>query len=159
MNSLDALRRMVANYPGGRAALAARLGKSDEVLRKELSGSSTSHKMGLADAEEIATMCHEAGSAGSQGLGTVFSFGAGMLSLPVIDMGAAHHCLRSATAAAVRESADVLVVVTQSQADGSISDNDKREVLREIGQAVAALQGVAAALNAQHAADNAGRAL
>lgn len=158
MNSVDALRRMVANYPGGRAALAARLGKSDEVLRKELSGSSAGHKIGLADAEEIAAMCHEAGSAEAHALGTVFSFGAGMLALPVIDMGDAKHCLSTATAAAVRESADVLVAVTKSKIDGSISDNDKREVLREIGQTVAALQAVAVALKAEHAADNAGRA-
>jgi hypothetical protein len=38
MNSLDALRKMVDHYPGGRAAVALRLGKTDEVLRKELSG-------------------------------------------------------------------------------------------------------------------------
>lgn len=157
MNSLDALRRMVANYPGGRAALAARLGKSDEVLRKELSGSSAHHKMGLADAEEIATMCHEAGSADAHALGTVFNFKAGLLALPVLTMGDERHCLSKATALAVHESADVLLAVTKSKADGSISDNDKAEVLREIGHAVGALQAVAAALKAEHAADKAGR--
>ncbi|WP_046059988.1 phage regulatory CII family protein [Paracidovorax citrulli] len=158
MNSLDALRRMVANYPGGRAALAARLGKSDEVLRKELSGSSTSHKMGLADAEEIATMCHEAGSAGAQGLGTVFSFGSGMLALPVIHASAERRCLRTATFAAVQECADVFTAVTKALADGSISENDRRKVLREVGEAVAEMQGVVVELNAQYAADTAGRA-
>lgn len=158
MNSLDALRRMVANYPGGRAALAARLGKSDEVLRKELSGASTHHKLGLADAEEIATMCHEAGSPEAHALGTVFSFKAGMLILPVVEMGEDKLCLSKATAHAIHESADVLLAVTKSKADGNISDNDKREVLHEIGHAVAALQSVAVALKAEHAADNAGRA-
>lgn len=157
MNSLDALRRMVANYPGGRAALAARLGKSDDVLRKELSGSSSHHKMGLQDAEEIATMCHEARSAEAHALGTVFSFKAGLLTLPVMEMGDERPCLSRATAQAVHESADVLLAVTKSKADGNISDNDRREVRREIGQAVSALQAVAAALDAEHAADNAGR--
>jgi hypothetical protein len=50
-----------------------------------------------------------------------------------------------------------LMVVTRSKSDGSISDNDKKDVLREIGQAVAALQAVAVALKAEHAADNTGR--
>lgn len=152
MNSLDALRRMVANYPGGRAALAARLGKSDEVLRKELSGASAHHKMGLADAEEIATMCHEARSPEAHALGTVFSFRAGMLSLPVVDMRA---CLSGTTANAVHEMADVLLAVTRSTADGNVSDNDRKNVLREVGETVAALQAVVASLEAKHAADNA----
>lgn len=154
MNSIDALRRMVANYPGGRPALAARLGKSDEVLRKELSGASGGHKMGLIDAEEIASMCREVGSPEAHALGTVLSFQAGMLTLPVIDAGGERLCLSRATAQAVHEAADVLLVVTRSKADGNISDNDKRDVLREIGETVAALQKVALALKSEHAADN-----
>ena len=73
MNSLDALRRMIAGYPGGRPALAA----------------------------------------------------------------------------------DVLVAITQSKADGNISDIDRAYVLRERGQTLAAMQEVYAALEAEHAADNA----
>ena len=102
MNSLDALRRMVASYPGGRSALAARMGKSDEVLRKELSGTSVHHKMGLADAEEIAAMCQEVGSPEAHALGTVFSFKAGMLVLPVMELGSERLCLSATTADAVR---------------------------------------------------------
>jgi len=154
MNSLDALRRMVAGYPGGRPALAVRLNKSDEVLRKELSGS-VHHKMGLADAEEIATMCREAGSPDAHALGTIFSFRAGMLALPAAPAGAGPRCLTRATATAVHEVADVLLAVTKSKADGNVSDNDRAEVMREIGHTVTALQEVYAALEAEHAADNA----
>ena len=154
MNSLDALRRMVAGYPGGRPALAVRLNKSDEVLRKELSGS-VHHKMGLADAEEIATMCREAGSPDAHALGTVFSFHAGMLALPASPAAGAARCLTRATATAVHEVADVLLAVTKSKADGNVSDNDRAEVMREIGHTVTALQEVYAALEAEHAADNA----
>lgn len=51
------------------------------------------------------------------------------------------------------------LAVTRSKADGNVSDNDndKRDVLREIGEAVMALQAVAVALVAEHAADNKGR--
>lgn len=152
MNSLDALRRMVAGYPGGRPALAVRLNKSDEVLRKELSGS-VHHKMGLADAEEIATMCREAGSPDAHALGTIFSFRAGMLALP--DCPTGERCLVRAASAAVHEVADVLVAITTAKADGNISDNDRAYVLREVGQTLAAIQAVHAALEAEHAADNA----
>lgn len=154
MNSLDALRRMVAGYPGGRPALAVRLNKSDEVLRKELSGS-VHHKMGLADAEEIATMCREAGSPDAHALGTIFSFHAGMLALPAAPVAGGTRCLTRATATAVHEVADVLLAVTKSKADGNISDNDRAYVLREVGQTLAAIQAVHAALEAEHAADNA----
>jgi len=154
MNSLDALRRMVAGYPGGRPALAVRLNKSDEVLRKELSGS-VHHKMGLADAEEIATMCREAGSPDAHALGTIFSFHAGMLALPAAPAVGGARCLTRAAATAVHEVADVLVAITQSKADGNISDNDRAYVLREMGQTLAAMQEVYAALEAEHAADNA----
>lgn len=157
MNSLDALRRMVASYPGGRSALAVRMGKSDEVLRKELSGTSVHHKMGLADAEEIASMCQEVGSPEAHALGTVFSFKAGMLVLPVMELGSDRLCLSATTADAVREAADVLMAVTHSKADGNVSDNDKRYVLRELGEALVALQKVAVALVVEHAADNKGR--
>lgn len=155
MNSLDALRRMVAGYPGGRPAMAVRLNKSDEVLRKELSGSSAHHKMGLADAEEIATMCREAGSPDAHALGAIFSFHAGMLALPAASAGAGPRCLTRAAATAVHEVADVLVAIAQSKADGNISDNDRAYVLREMGQTLAAMQEVYAALEAEHAADNA----
>lgn len=154
MNALDALRRMVANYPGGRAALATRLNKSDEVLRKELSGVSPSHKMGLADAEEIASMCREAGSAEAHALGTVFSFNAGMLALPEAQPGA-EKCLSKSAAIAVRECADVLMATTMAKADNNVSDNDKRVVQREIAEAVAALLAVQQSLDAEHAADSA----
>jgi hypothetical protein len=157
MNSLDGLRRMVANYPGGRAALAVRLGKSDEVLRKELSRASAHHKMGLADAEQIAEMGREVGSPEVHTLGTVFPFKARVLSLPVMDVGEGGLCLSRTSARAVHEAVDVLLAVTRSNADGNISDNEKREVLTEIGQAVSALQAVVAALKAEHAADNRSR--
>lgn len=58
---LDALRTAVNQYPGGRTAIAARLNKSDEVLRKELAGTSVQHKLGLADTQHIVEMLAEAG--------------------------------------------------------------------------------------------------
>ena len=39
MTPKDALRKMVKAHPGGYVAMAARIGKTPEVLRKELSDS------------------------------------------------------------------------------------------------------------------------
>lgn len=61
MSTLDALRRGVDNYPGGREVVAVRIGKTGEVLRKELSGAA-SHKLGAVDALTIARITCEAGT-------------------------------------------------------------------------------------------------
>lgn len=45
MSLFDALRRGADNYPGSRPVLSLRIGKNDEVTRKELSGATT-HKLG-----------------------------------------------------------------------------------------------------------------
>lgn len=60
MSTLDALRRGVDNYPGGREVVAVRIGKTGEVLRKELSGAA-SHKLGAVDALTIARIACEEG--------------------------------------------------------------------------------------------------
>lgn len=155
MNSLDALRRMVAHYPGGRPALAARLNKSDEVLRKELGGVQT-HKLGLIDAEEIASMCHEAGVKEAFGLATVFSFRAGhAYAIPAAEGEAGCHA--TASAAVIAEASDYLTAVTQARADGKVSDNDRKAILKEMGELMAAIQTAYQALSKEHAQSNRAR--
>lgn len=55
---LDTLRLMADRYPGGRPAIALRLHKSDETLRKELAGT-PGFKLGQQDAKDISMMCIE----------------------------------------------------------------------------------------------------
>lgn len=156
MNALDSLRRMVSAYPGGRPALAARTGKSDDVLRKELAGSQT-HKMGLADAEELAAMCHEQGVKEAFGLATVFSFRAGHAYF--IPAGAGDStCHAAASAAVIHEAADYLMAVTKARADGKVSDNDRKEILKEMADLMSAIQTAYQALDAEHAHSNRHRA-
>lgn len=142
MNSLDALRKMVDNFPGGRSAMAARLGKTDEVLRKELSGA-PSHKMGLVDAHSIADMCREAASPHCDELATTIACGSGgFIRLEVRDMVVPKQDLRSDMAAMLKECSDAVVVLTTALADDAISDNEMRTIQREVGELLSKAQDV-----------------
>lgn len=151
MNSLDALRKMVDHYPGGRAAVAARLGKTDEVLRKELSGA-TSHKLGLVDAEAISEMCAEVRSEFCDALANRFAArNGGFIRLPVLDMPPLM-TLHKGLAEIVQEMSHVVMAVTEGDADNVISDNDLDRSVREIDDARRALQVLEQALRSKNAA-------
>jgi hypothetical protein len=131
MNSKDALRLMVASYPGGREVLAVRLGITDELLRKELSGA-PSHKMGADRAEQISDFCIEAKSEHCYAYVNALNASKGlMLALPVIDM-AGKQDIRSGMASMLKECSDAVVALTKALADDTISDNELREVRREV---------------------------
>lgn len=151
MNCLDSIRKMVDHYPGGRAAIAARLGKTDEVLRKELSGAQ-SHKLGLLDAETISEMCTEVKSPHCDALASKFaSRSGGFLQLPVIDLPEVG--LHEVAAGSVKEVSDILTSVINAAADGVISTNDLKSILREVDEARGALAALEQKARAQHRAD------
>lgn len=154
MNSLDALSKMVSQYPGGRAAIAARMGWSLDVLNQKFSTKSA-HKMGLLEAEEIARLCKEVEVPDAYALASTFAFNSGYLL--VIPTEGLHGCIHSAAAKAVHEVADVLSAVNHARADGHTSDNDKKNVLTEILQLVAQAQQIASHITSQNVADNARR--
>lgn len=151
MNSLDALRRMVDHYPGGRAAIAQRLGKTDEVLRKELSGAS-SHKLGVVDAATIAEMCCEAKSEHCHALATSFAGGSGgFVALQVREM-ASKQDLRADMSNLLKECSDTFQVLTEALADEQISDNERIRIDREIGELFDCVQRLFRGTRAQNAA-------
>lgn len=141
MNALDAIRQMIDNYPGGRAVLAARLGKTEEVLRKETCGS-PSHKHGLVDAVTISDMCIEAQSPHCYAFVNAVTGTAGrLLELPVRDMATVgKQDLRDEAAGVVKEGTDVLIALNAALADEVISDNELRRIDTEIDEAQAKLQ-------------------
>lgn len=150
MNSLDALRKMVDHYPGGRPVMAARLGVTDEVLRKQLSGAA-SHKHGLIDALQISDMCIEAKSEHCYAfVNAVSGRCGGFVQLPVVDM--ARLNLQQSAITAVREVSDVLTATLESDADGVISDNDMCRISKELAEARAALNEIELAARRKHAA-------
>jgi len=156
MNSLDALRKMVDHYPGGRAAVAARLGKTDEVLRKELSGAQ-SHKLGLNDATTIAEMCAEARSEHASALANGFAALTGaFVALPVREMAVHKQDLRQDAASLLKEGTDVLQELTVALADDTISDNELTKIEREVGDVFERLQSLLRGVKANNAASKPG---
>lgn len=152
MNELDALRMMVQLFPGGRPVVAMRLGKSDDVLRKELGGTDPKFKMGLQTAMAISDMCIEAESENCRAfVSAVASASGGFVQLPVVDMADMVSVQKSASAV-VRELSHVTTATLEADADGVISDNDLRTSLKEINEAREALQKLEQALRVKNEA-------
>lgn len=131
MNTLDALRLMVDYYPGGMPAMALRLGKTEEVLRKELSGAHT-HKLGVVTACLISTYCMEVQSVHSNAFATaVAASSGGFVRLEVREMPSKQD-VRADMAGLLKECSDVLNQATDALADERISDNELRAIEREL---------------------------
>ncbi len=60
LHPLDALDDSVRKYPGGHKALAARLGKTESTLRKELTQGVDTHRIGYEDELSKILFCLEA---------------------------------------------------------------------------------------------------
>lgn len=142
MSILDALRRSVDSVPGGRPVVAVRIGKSDEVLRKELAGSPT-HKMGASDAIAIARICVEAGTDHCYAYASAVAAECGG-RFEAADPGdrslGRGPVLRASDL--MRETSDVTTAVIEAMGDGVVSDNELARIEREISAAEAVLQAL-----------------
>ncbi|EPD39187.1 hypothetical protein HMPREF9701_03152 [Delftia acidovorans CCUG 274B] len=157
MSALDALRRGVDNFPGGRAVVAVRLGKTDEVLRKELSGAS-SHKLGAVDALTIASLLREAGMPHCYDYAAYVAHECGgrfeVLQEPVA--GAASPMTKISKL--VLETSHVTGAVIAAMQDGVISDNELAQIEREIAEAEEVLRKLRQAARAVNTAGKPQRA-
>lgn len=147
MNLLDSVRLMARHYPGGTDALAVRLAKSPEVLRKELAGAK-GFKLGADDAAEISAMCAEARTEHALGFITAWAQRSGCFVIPIppmdgspVNSEAVHKMADMA-----RESAELLAETSRSLADGRVSDNELERVKREAMHLVASVQGLLSAM-------------
>ncbi|UUE94283.1 phage regulatory CII family protein [Comamonas thiooxydans] len=151
MSTLDALRRGVDNYPGGREVVAVRIGKTGEVLRKELSGAA-SHKLGAVDALTIARIaceegrphCYDYASVVAQECGGRFELVTGPMAdapSPVAKV-----------SKLVLETSHVTTAVIDAMQDGVISDNELAQIEREIAEAEEVLRKLRQAARAVNAA-------
>ncbi|MBB1599949.1 phage regulatory CII family protein [Variovorax sp. UMC13] len=137
---LDALRRGVDHLPGGRPVVALRLGKSDDVTRKEISGTSPSHKLGAVDALAMAVMCVEAGSPNAYDYAiAVATECGGRFELASSNCDGGGTPVQRVTSL-VRETSDVTTTVIDAMADGVITDNELALIEREIAEAEGVLQ-------------------
>lgn len=123
--------------------MAVRLGKTEDVLRKELSGAAT-HKMGVITACQISSFCMQAQSENCNAFATsVASASGGFIRLEVRDM-AGKQDIRTSLSDLIKESSDVLHQATVALADERISDNEMKAIDREIREVIALSQAVLA---------------
>ena len=151
MSTLDALRRGVDNYPGGRASMAPRLFKTDEVLRKELSGAST-HKLGALDALALARMACEEGRAHCYDYAAYVAQECGGRFELVAEPTSESFSPVAKVSRLVVETSHVTTAVIEAMQDGVISDNELALIEREIAEAEEVLRKLRQAARAVNAA-------
>lgn len=155
MSAVDCVNRGVRNYPGGRLTVIARLfpGKSDDTVRKELSGV-PSHKLGLVDAVAMAAMCCELQTPHcydlavyvAQECGGRFEVGpASQEPAPALNP-------MSKVSSLMRETSHVTEAVIEALQDGVISDNELAQIETEIAEAEEVLRKLRQAARAVNAA-------
>lgn len=152
MSLHDSLRRGADHFPGGRAVLSTRLGKGDEVLRKELSGAA-SHKLGAVDALAIARLCVEGRTPHCYDFAAFVAQECGGRFLPhdQPEPAAALNPMNKVSRL-MRETSDVTSTVIEALSDGVISDNELARIEQEIAEAEDVLRKLRRAARATNAA-------
>jgi hypothetical protein len=149
MNRRDAALHLARRYPGGVEALALRIGKNADTLRKELTGVH-GYKWGVDDEELMMELCRAAGVHDALAPLTAEAANLGVLLVPLPQQlsgdSDTFHCL----ARAASEFSEFMKTVADAVAHGKVTSNDLRRVERELGELVAQGQGCVAALRKIH---------
>ena len=130
-------------YPDtGRAGVALALGKSDEVLRKESSGASATHKLGFTDAMRALETLQNAGVNIEPVLSAIVEhFGARLADAGEAASSAPNLNLLSANAS--QQVTEAAFEVVRANADGKISDNEHKSIQSRVIDAKDALDELA----------------
>jgi hypothetical protein len=145
MNRRDAALHLARRYPGGIEALAPRMGKHADTLRKELTAVN-GYKFGVDDEELMMSLCVAAGVHDALAPLTAEAANLGVLLIPLPQQldgdSDTFHCL----AHAAGEFSEFMKTVADAVADGKVTPNELRRVERELGELVSKGQGCVAAL-------------
>lgn len=143
---IDAAYQLVHAYPGGAAALGARMGKNPTTLSHEVRGTGTA-KFGLDDAVMATVM------SGDPRILNAFNAEAGYVAfrLPSVEGVCDESTIRSVSELA-REFGELMGTVTQAAADGRITGNELQTVKAAWSELVAAGQAMVSQLTAKHEA-------
>jgi hypothetical protein len=152
MNRRDAALLLAKRYPGGIDALAARLHKRPDTLRKELTGVE-GYKWGVDEEETLIELCLAAGVADPLAPLTAAAVNAGavLVQLPgraSLDGTRSYQRL----AKAAQEFGEFCASVADAESDGRVSDNEMKRADREGLELIAATQSCLADLRARNEA-------
>lgn len=142
MSPIDAIRLMCKHYPGGVDALAVLCGKSGETLRKEIANAH-GYKLGVLDACTISESCIRAHSEHAHAYANAVAANCGgFVQLEVREMAPGN--IHSDAAGLVKECSDVVGAVAEAMKDGSVSENDRKTIERELRELLEQIQRVSA---------------
>lgn len=150
MNRLDANHCLARAYPGGIDAVALRLGKPPDTVRKELTGVK-GYKFGIDTEEHLMQICQAAGmhDALLPLTAAAVNMGALLIPLPRDDAsGTTYKCL----AEAAHEFGGFMSSAADAIADGKVTANELRNVEREFSELVAKGQSCVAQMAALYEA-------
>jgi hypothetical protein len=136
MNVLAAAYNVVADYPGGAAALAPCLGKSASTLSHEVSPNCAHAKLGVLDAVKITAF------SGDWRILDAFAAEVGALVVPIHSNAGGEAETLAALGKMAQEFAELVSATGEAMADGQVSDNELARLERETGDLVAAAQRV-----------------
>lgn len=145
----DAVRRMSRHYPGGLKALAARLGKSDSTLDKEIRGAQ-GFKLGLQDAFDAAVMCVDARSPHSMDLLNLMAHAMGHVLVPM-PLESDGSMTLERLGKLMHECGQLVSEVTKAKADGKVCDNELKLCMAQWTELVAAGQSLMQSLKESNA--------
>jgi hypothetical protein len=149
MNRRDAALHLAQRYPGGIDALAQRLGKRPDTLRKELTGVN-GYKWGVDDEEMLVAMCVAANVPDALAPITAAAANLGILLIPLpqqIDSGSdVFHRL----AHTAQEFSTFMKDVAEAIEYGKVSANELRKAERDLAELVSDGQGCVGVLRKMH---------
>jgi hypothetical protein len=150
MNPLSALRLMVKHHPDGLEGMAVKLDMSAEVLRKQLAGEGEGRfKLGVIDACLISEVCIRDNSPHCRAfVNTIAADSGGFVALPVRDSVGGN--IHGSAAGLVKECSDVVGAVAEGMRDGTLSDNDRKAIEKELRELLEKVQDVQADVGAEH---------
>jgi hypothetical protein len=151
MNRRDANLQLARRYPGGIEALAQRLGKRPDTLRKELTGVQ-GYKFDIDEEEMLVALCQAAGVRDALAPITAAAVNAGALIIELPSAATGETPSLQCLAQAAREFGEFAAALAQAESDGRISANEKKDIEREGAQLVAAIQACIAGIARQYEA-------
>lgn len=150
MNRSDAALRLAHRFPGGLEAVAHRMGKRADTLRKELTGVH-GYKWGVDDEELLMDLCAASGVEEPLAPLTATAANRSFLLLPFITVeGAEEGESFKAMAEMARKFSEFIGSIAEAWADGRVTANELKRGEREAAGLVAGLQRLLARLRAAH---------
>jgi hypothetical protein len=131
MSVMDAAYHTAQSYPGGVAALAMRMGVSQNTLQHKLNINNTTHRLTLDEAEAMQVLSGDCRI--TQALAAVVG---GVYLDQQVEI---HASPMGQAMSMVKEFGEVLATVNEAMADGVVTQNELLACEREVAELMAAL--------------------